>query len=323
MQDVTAGRRALAELLLGHGTQVLSRQLLEGLPDLWQPVLVLRPQDPLLHVAGAPVRGVWRQRVSVASDSPGKAWGNSAHPTMAPGTRPLLPCCSITHQGGSTLLLACPGSQGQDCPLATSFALGSLIQPFGAPRAPCTIPGDTKCFKGAGGRTCINPSTSRDCLCHGSDAPRRTPQQCPMAAIPRELGPGLSCSPCTQPHAQLGWHQLAPGWPQPHTLIRLFLMSQGKWDREKDNKSHTVCSLLPHTLPKVCARLKGTSVTMPWEGTGSASDRCVPAPLWLCGTGWVTLAPHTRHRALCKALLTPANSKPARPEGYFAGIPGR
>lgn len=136
MQDVAAGGRALAELLLGHGTQVLSRQLLEGLPDLRQPVLVLRPQDPFLHVAGAPVRGVWRQRVSSAIDSPGKARGNSAHPTAAPGSRPLLPCCSITHQGGSTLLPACPGPRGQDCPLATSFALGNLMQPFGAPLAP-------------------------------------------------------------------------------------------------------------------------------------------------------------------------------------------
>lgn len=112
VQDVATGGRALAELLLGHGTQVLSRQLLEGLPDLWQPVLVLRPQDPLLHVAGAPVCGVWRQRVSVARDSLGKVWANSAHPTVAPGTQALLPHCSIIHQAGSTLLPACPDPQG-------------------------------------------------------------------------------------------------------------------------------------------------------------------------------------------------------------------
>lgn len=268
MQDVAAGGRALAELLLGHGAQVLSRQLLEGLPDLWQPVLVLCPQDPLLHVAGAPVRGVWRQRVSMASDSLGKAWANSAHPTVAPGTRALLSHCSIIHQAGSILLPACLCPQGQDCPLATSFALGSLIQPFAAPLAPCTTPDDTEHFEGAGGRACTNPSTSRGCLRHGSDAPRRTPQRCPVAAIPQGTQSWASPAPLApSPMPSSGTISWLQAVPNP-TLIRPFLTSQGKWDREKDNKSRAVCSLLPRTLPEMRARPEGTSVTMSWEGKG-------------------------------------------------------
>lgn len=94
------------------------------------------------------------------------------------------------------------------------------------------------------------------------------PSDVPWQQYPRELSPGLSCSPRTQPPAQLGYHRLAPGCPQPHTLIRPFLTSQGKWDREKDNKSRAVCSLLPRTLPKMRARPEGTSITMPREGKG-------------------------------------------------------
>jgi len=151
VQDVSAGGRALAELLLGHGTQVLSRQLLERLPDLRQPVLVLRPQDPLLHVAGAPVRGVCGQRVSAAE--PGETQLTPQQP------RESIPSCPAT---ASPTRMGAPRSQlalaprGQDRRLATSFTSGCFIWAFGAPLAPRAIPGGTKRFKGAGVNLCTS-----------------------------------------------------------------------------------------------------------------------------------------------------------------------
>lgn len=155
-------------------------------------------------------------------------------------------------------------------------------------------------------------------MCHGSDAPRRIPQRCPVAAIPRGTRSWAVLLPL-HPTPCPVWVMAAGSRLSP--TLHAHLPSPkvpGKQDREKDNQSPAVCSLLPHTFPKMHARLKGTSITLPWEGKGPPAQgrgwaqrrgRCVPAPLWPCGTGWVTLAPHIQHRALRKALLTPASAE--------------
>lgn len=62
-----------------------------------------------------------------------------------PATRELAPpaLCTITHSARSGLPLS-PGTTLSPCHL---FALGSLIQLFGAPLAPYATPGDGKCFE--------------------------------------------------------------------------------------------------------------------------------------------------------------------------------
>lgn len=55
IEDVPKLRGALPEVRLRHGAQVPARQLLKRGADLWQPVQVLRPEEPLLNVHTAPV----------------------------------------------------------------------------------------------------------------------------------------------------------------------------------------------------------------------------------------------------------------------------
>ena len=62
VQHVPTLQRALPEVLLAHGAQVLPRQLLEHLTHLGQPVDVLRPQQPLLHVYTAPVQRIFTHK---------------------------------------------------------------------------------------------------------------------------------------------------------------------------------------------------------------------------------------------------------------------
>lgn len=58
VQCVSTLRRTLAKLLLAHGTEVFSRQILEGLSCMGQPVQVFGPQQPLLHISCVPLYGV-------------------------------------------------------------------------------------------------------------------------------------------------------------------------------------------------------------------------------------------------------------------------
>lgn len=55
IEDISKLRGVLSEVGLCHGAQVLACQCLEHGADLWQPVQVLRPQEPLLNVHAAPV----------------------------------------------------------------------------------------------------------------------------------------------------------------------------------------------------------------------------------------------------------------------------
>lgn len=59
MQGVSTLRRALVKLLLAHGTQVLSCQILEGLSCVGQPVQMLSPQQPLLDIPCVPLYRVY------------------------------------------------------------------------------------------------------------------------------------------------------------------------------------------------------------------------------------------------------------------------
>lgn len=54
IEDISKLRGALSEVRLRHWAQVPARQLLKHGADLWQPVQVLRPEEPLLNVHTAP-----------------------------------------------------------------------------------------------------------------------------------------------------------------------------------------------------------------------------------------------------------------------------
>lgn len=74
MQRVSALRRALAELLLAHGAQVLSGQVLEGLSHVGQPVQMFSPQQPLLDVPRVPLYGVYENKSTAGTEAGGRWW---------------------------------------------------------------------------------------------------------------------------------------------------------------------------------------------------------------------------------------------------------
>lgn len=58
VQHVSKLQGPLSEVGLCHGAQATPSQFLKDQADLWQPVLMLRPQQPLLNMHTGPVHGV-------------------------------------------------------------------------------------------------------------------------------------------------------------------------------------------------------------------------------------------------------------------------
>lgn len=126
---------------------------------------------------------------------------------------------------------------------------------------------------------CLLPAPSRVAELQ---KPKRIPrllvpwQCCPIAAGNSVLGCPCPLLPSPSPAKAVAWLQALPN-PE---LLGPFLMSQGK----RITKSH--CRLL---APKTRARLKGTSIMLPWEGEG-------PQPRWGQAQPQVTMSLHLTGR---------------------------